>query len=164
MGLLPTEKSKVTSQDPKNLILFGLPKSGKTTSLSQLKDCLIIDLEQGTEYVSGYVVQAKSYIELYKIAKALREEQHNYKFVALDTITALEEIALDLAAKRYQESPVGKNFQGSGGDILKLPNGAGYYWARIAMQEIIGWFENQPFNLILTGHVKISMYKKVVQN
>lgn len=154
MGLLPTEKSKVTTQDPKNLILFGLPKSGKTTSLSQLKDCLIIDLEQGTEYVSGYVVQAKNYIELYKIAKALREEQHNYKFVALDTITALEEIALDLAAKRYQESPVGKNFQGSGGDILKLPNGAGYYWARIAMQEIIGWFENQPFNLILTGHVK----------
>lgn len=26
MGLLPTEKSKVTTQDPKNLILFGLPK------------------------------------------------------------------------------------------------------------------------------------------
>lgn len=26
MGLLPTKKSEVKSQDPKNLILFGLPK------------------------------------------------------------------------------------------------------------------------------------------
>lgn len=26
MGLLPTKKSEIKSQDPKNLILFGLPK------------------------------------------------------------------------------------------------------------------------------------------
>ncbi len=26
MGLLPTKKSEIGSQDPKNLILFGLPK------------------------------------------------------------------------------------------------------------------------------------------
>lgn len=26
MGLLPTKKTEVKSQDPKNLILFGLPK------------------------------------------------------------------------------------------------------------------------------------------
>lgn len=154
MGLLPTKKSEIGSQDPKNLIIFSNPKAGKTTALSHLPDCLIIDMEHGTSYTSGYVVQAESYVDLYKIAKALREEEHNFKFVALDTVTALEEIALDLAAKRYQESPVGKNWQGTGKDILKLSQGAGYYWSRLAMQEIIGWFENQPFNLILVGHVK----------
>lgn len=65
----------------------------------------MIDLENGTDFVSGYVVKANNYIDLYKIAKELRETEHSYKFVTLDTVTALEEIALELAAKRYQESP-----------------------------------------------------------
>ena len=30
MGLLPTQKTIVQKQDPKNLILFGMPKTGKT--------------------------------------------------------------------------------------------------------------------------------------
>ena len=55
------------------------------------------------------------------------------------------------------ESQVGKNWNGKGQDILKLPNGGGYYWARLAMQEIIGWFEKVTGNLILTGHVKDKM-------
>ena len=49
---------------------------------------------------------------------------------------------------------VGKNWQGTGKDILKLPQGSGYYWSRIAIQEIIGWFEQDNYNLILAGHVK----------
>ena len=157
MGLLPTKKSVKKTDNPKNLIIFGLPKVGKTTALSQLPNCLIIDCESGAEYVEGYVVKANTYIDLYKIAKALKEEEHNYKFVAIDTITALEDIALELAAKRYQKSPVGKNWEGTGKDILKLPNGSGYYWSRLAMQEIIGWFEKVAENLILVGHVKDKM-------
>lgn len=157
MSILPTVKSEIKSQDPKNLILFGLPKVGKTTALAELPNCLIVDLENGSQYVSGFTVKASTYIDLYKIAKALKEEDHNFKFVVLDTVTALEEIALDLACKKYMESPVGKNWSGKGQDILKLPNGGGYYWARLAMQEIIGWFEKVTENLILTGHVKDKM-------
>lgn len=114
-------------------------------------------MENGSQYVSGYTVKATTYMDLYKIAKALKEEEHDFKFVVLDTVTALEDIALELAAKRYQEAPVGKNWEGSGKDILKLPNGSGYYWSRLAMQEIIGWFEKVTENLILVGHVKDKM-------
>lgn len=49
---------------------------------------------------------------------------------------------------------IGRNWDGSGKDILKLPQGSGYYWQRIAIQEIIGWFEGQDYNLILVGHTK----------
>ena len=38
--------SKKTSS-PENLIIYSKPKVGKTTMLSKLDDCLIIDLEQG---------------------------------------------------------------------------------------------------------------------
>lgn len=164
MGLLPTIKSVKKTDDPRNLILFGLPKVGKTTALSKLPDCLIIDLESGTDYVSGYITKANNYVDLYKIARALNKtwkgkpnekyEEHNFKFIVIDTITALEEMSLDLACKRYKESQLGRNFEGTGQDILKLPSGAGYYWQRIAIQEILEWFQGQEYNLIVTGHVK----------
>ena len=43
MSILPTVKTEIKSQDPKNLILFGLPKVGKTTALAELPNCLIVD-------------------------------------------------------------------------------------------------------------------------
>lgn len=43
MGLIPKEKIKRKTDNPKNLIMFGLPKVGKTTLLSMLPKCLIID-------------------------------------------------------------------------------------------------------------------------
>lgn len=43
MGLLPTKKSEKKIDNPRNLIMFGLPKVGKTTTLANLPDNLIID-------------------------------------------------------------------------------------------------------------------------
>ena len=123
MGLLPTKKTEVKSQDPKNLIVFALPKCGKTTALAELPNNLIIDLENGTDFISGYVAKAESYVDLYNIAKELKNTEHQFKFVTIDTVTALEEIALPLAKKLYQDTPLGANFVGD--NVLKLPNGAG---------------------------------------
>jgi predicted AAA+ superfamily ATPase len=105
MGLLPTNKSIKKNDNPRNLIMFGLPKVGKTTVLSQLPDCLIIDLENGSDYIEGFSVKASNYKELQAIARALRDEEHHFKFVALDTVTALEEMAMPVACKLYQDTP-----------------------------------------------------------
>lgn len=43
MSLLPTQKTVKKTNNPKNLIIFGLPKVGKTTALAELPNCLIID-------------------------------------------------------------------------------------------------------------------------
>ena len=105
MGLLPTTKTSKKTDNPKNLIMFGLPKAGKATALSQLPDCLIIDLENGSDYIEGFIVKANSVQDLNKIARALKEEENNFKFVAIDTVTALEEMALPLAKKLYMDTP-----------------------------------------------------------
>lgn len=41
---LPKTKIPAETQDPKYLILFGLPKVGKTTVLASLENNLILDL------------------------------------------------------------------------------------------------------------------------
>ena len=42
------------------MIIYGAPKIGKTTVLSQLDDCLIIDLEQGSDMLDALKVQVNS--------------------------------------------------------------------------------------------------------
>lgn len=122
---LPKERSKIKSENPKNLIIFGLPKVGKTTALSLLPKALHIDLEDGTDYVEAFSVKADSYTKLFEIAKALKESPGQFDFVILDTITALEDLVLPYANKLYRDTPMGVNFDPAA-NILKLPNGAGY--------------------------------------
>ena len=155
MGLLPTTKTVKRTDDPRNLIIYSNPKTGKTSSLAQLPNCLIVDLENGSDYVSGYIVKANTWQDLRDIAKELCTEKHNFKFVAIDTVTALEEVSLNLACILYQRTPMGKSWEFKNDtDILKLPSGGGYLYLREAMQTIIGWFEKTGLNLILSGHVK----------
>ena len=154
MGLeLPRTKTKIKTENPKNLIMFGLPKCGKTTALSHLPRALHIDLEDGTDYIEAYTMKATSYVELYEIAKLLRQNPGQFDFVILDTITALEDLVLPYANKLYRETPMGVNFDPNA-NILKLPNGAGYLYVREAMQNVIGWFSKVAPNIILIGHVK----------
>jgi len=153
MGLLPTTKTKVKTENPKNLIIFGLPKAGKTTALAQLPKALIIDLENGTDYVESFCVKAKTYTELFLIAKELKANPGQFDFVIIDTVTALEDIILPLANKLYRETVVGKNWD-ENESILKVPNGGGYLYQREAMEKVIGWFQEVSPNVILVGHVK----------
>ena len=78
-------KRKAVSQNPKSLLLYGAPKVGKTTALSQLKDCLIIDTEGGANMIEGYVESVENREELIKLLQEA-SEGHDYKYVALDTI------------------------------------------------------------------------------
>lgn len=82
---LKKSKRKAISTDPKVMLLYGAPKVGKTTVLSQLEDCLIIDTEQGANMIEGYVEEANSREELINILKEAKDG-HEYKYVAIDTI------------------------------------------------------------------------------
>lgn len=74
MIVLPTEKVKAKVKNPRFLILFGKPKSGKTTIVSELHDNLIIDLEGGSEFLEALSVQARNINDLGEIASAIRQK------------------------------------------------------------------------------------------
>lgn len=106
MLVLPTEKNTPKVQNPRFLILFGKPKSGKTTLLSKLDNCLIIDLEGGSEFLEALSIQARSINDLGEIAQQLRQKiaelnKKPYKYIAIDNATRLEEICLGYAATLY---------------------------------------------------------------
>jgi GTPase SAR1 family protein len=156
--VLPTEKIKAVSQNPKNLILFGLPKVGKTTLLSVLPNCLILDLEDGSDYVEALKVKVKTVEDILEVCRQVKKAGNPYEFIAIDTITALEDICGSLAIRLYQDTALGKNYEGT--NILTLPNGAGYMYLRMAFLKVIGWVESVCPNIILIGHVKDTQLEK----
>jgi len=153
--ILPTEKSKPKHIDPRVLLMYSIPKAGKTTLLSQLDNCLIVDLENGTDYLECLKVNINSFQELEELIIALRKN-NPYKYIAIDTITRLEEWAEKKATVNYKASNIGKNFNGESVLQLTSPNGfsPGYLWLRQAFNKYIDTLASLTDRLILVAHLR----------
>lgn len=172
---LPTQKVKAAHQSPKNLIIFSKPKVGKTELLAQLPGCLLLDLEGGSDFVDAMKLQVTSVEEIKAIGEQIKAhtEEHGkapYKYIAVDTVTALETICIPYAEILYAKTSQGKHWfkgkpnQKSGkaqyGNILNLPNGAGYAYLRQAMTNMTEYLKSLAPRIILVGHVKDVLLEK----
>lgn len=144
------------------MIIYGPPKIGKTTVLSQLKDCLIIDLEQGSDMVDALKIKVNNLKELAEVGKEIIKQGKPYKYIAIDTISKLEEWCEDEAKKLYMATPMGKNFEtkNPGMSVLTLPNGGGYLYLRMAYKKWIDRLNKLADHVILVGHLKDKMLEK----
>ena len=163
MLVLPKEKNKPKVNNPRFLILYGKPKSGKTTIAAALDNNLIIDLEGGSEYLSALSVQARNINDLGAISNAIKAEINStgkkpYQFITIDNATRLEEMCLDYAKVLYMQTPMGKTYKGD--DIRTLPNGSGYMYLRQAVRKVIDMFRELCDNFILVGHTKDKIINK----
>jgi len=169
---LPSEKVKATRVNPKKIVIFSKPKIGKSTAISMLPNCLLIDLEDGSNFVDALK------INVLKIAKeqditplaALKEviakiKEANkakggfvYKYGAIDTVSALEELTLVLANNLYRQTTMGRNWQGD--DVRKLANGAGYQYTREALWIVLEELEDCFDTLIILGHTRDRIIEK----
>lgn len=162
MITLPTEKVKARVKNPRFLIIYGKPKSGKTTLVAFLESNLIIDLEGGTEFIDCLAIQARNINDLGEIANAIREKNKEcngyfYKHITIDNATRLEELTLDYARILYNQTPMGKSFKG---DVRTLPQGAGWFYIRQAVRKVIDMFRDLCEEFILVGHTKEKIINK----
>lgn len=150
---LPTSKIPAKTQDPKRLIIYSKPKVGKSFSLANLPNCLCVDLEDGGyDYIDALKVTVRSVKELKELCKAIKDAGCPYDFIALDTISRLEDMVKPLALKIFQDTPAGSQFQGD--DVLDAAHGAGYGALRKAMEMCIDMVAKCTKNVILVCHSK----------
>lgn len=154
---LPTTPTGPTRQSPKNLIIYGAPKVGKTTLLSQLEGCVIADLEDGSNFVTALKVNIKNQDELSAFCDEVRQKwlvdkKPPYLYGALDTATKLEYWMEQQATADYRNSTLGKRFEGN--SVLELPEGGGYLWLRNAFQRYLNKFYSAFPRTILVAHVR----------
>lgn len=157
--VLPKQKITAETKSPTKLLIYSLPKTGKTTIAAQLPDSLIIDMEKGTRMVDSLHVRAENPAELREVVDALTEEKAKtgkvpYKFLILDTATKLEEFADEIAPHLYRQTAMGSKFKGDITELKALPMGAGYKYVRDAYQKLLNSFIPLCDVLILMGHTK----------
>ncbi len=160
---LPTNKIPAVSVNPQYLVLYGLPKAGKTSAVAQLENNLIVDLEGGSQFIDAMSVQARNINDLGEIAQAIRaknkEVGHNfYRRITIDNATRLEDICMSYACTLYRKTELGKNWTGD--DVTTLARGAGYKYLRDAVKRVIDMFKELCDEFILIGHVKDSITEK----
>jgi len=150
--VLPTSKVKASQVNPKRLLIYSKPKTGKTTAFAGLENNLIIDLENGSDYVDALKIKVNSLQELLDAGKAIKEAGKPYKYITIDTVTALESMIMPLAIKLYKNTPMGKSFNGD--TVSTLPNGAGYLYIREAFFQVLDFIDTLAPHIILSGHIK----------
>lgn len=167
-------EAPMEGEEPSKLLIFSLPKTGKTTITAQLPNSLLIDLENGSGFVSGVKQNIRKesakrgvhpIIYLNELASAIKKKNAElgkaaYDFIIIDPLTTLENLAMELAATDYRTSVMGKSWTGK--NIVKdLSNGAGYEWLRDAFERLYKMFDGLAGkSLILLGHVKLTSISK----
>lgn len=180
--VLPTVPKKGVSKNLKNLVLYGLPKAGKTTALTQLPNCLIIDTEEGTEFVEGAFVMKfpeglgplGKFRFLKELAEEIKKQGKPYDYVCIDTFSELDELAEWVGTANYMNSPQGKKFNREEDgvtpirktdprfeSVLTLGNGYGYRYTREAILDIFDTLKDLgKICTILVCHVTDKMITK----
>ena len=137
-------KRKPLSVNPKTLLLYGPPKVGKTTMLSKLDDCLIIDTEQGSTMVEGYIKEVNDRKELIDCISDI-STKNPFKYVAIDTI---DNVA-DWAEKRVcEENEVAA--------LADLPFGKGWALHREKVMSTLKFLKLASPHVIVVGHRKVA--------
>lgn len=114
---LPTEKSKPKANLKDYLILiFGLPKIGKTTLAAQFEDPLFLMFEPSGKALELYQLPMKSW-ERFKETISLLKKDAKYKTVVIDSVgpaydACMAYICKGLGVEHPSEAPFGKAWNG----------------------------------------------------
>lgn len=183
---IPTKKIKGNDGSPVSMTITGPPKTGKTHLLTTLEGNLMLDLESGAKYYDALKIDVKQEVinknleiekenikleELgkplkpkYSKGRALHEitqqlKKNPVKYLTIDTVQQLEDVAKEVALIRYRQSIKGKSYKGS--DLYDLPMGAGYGLVRSVFVEFLTMFEGCYTDCIFfISHVKFQSYNK----
>lgn len=159
MKLSLTEKTKPRGT-PSHLLLYGPPKTGKNSAVALLPDHLVLNLDNGVEYVETCATPYISTIDLFLEAiDAIEEMSPKPKFLVVDTVDKLQELAFHLGIKRYNDRFA--NTEKSKGntiytkdDLMNLPQGGGWGFLRRGFDDLMNWIFELQIPTIWLSHVR----------
>ena len=161
---LPTEYQEPTRTSPAISIIYGNFKVGKTTIISQLPNHMILSLEpRSNAYHKMRAKEIKNPKEFNLALDYILNNDVNYDFLVIDTITKLDEWSEIVGTLNYMKIPQGKKFNRPAPgqqpyhinddqfqSVHTLPDGNGYRFSRDVMS---AWFKKFEA-IIASGKVK----------
>ena len=142
------------SENPGLLLLYGAKKAGKTTKLGELDNCLIIDTENGANFISGHIASINSLAETRELCNYLFEQKQKgktYDYIAIDTLNKVVEWIEESIVIEHNNSNSAKiEYFGD------LAFGKGHGMVRNKVDKLIETFRALSNVVILVGHNKLA--------
>jgi hypothetical protein len=162
-----------------SLLIISHRLTGKTEALLQLPNALLIDFEN---HASAYASKANVFTPkealkarnekalkegkspqeqkpigmvtfLRQFAQHLKDSRQHFDFIIIDTLTAVEQIAMPLAVVLFKNTKEGDSYTGSN-VVTDLGYGKGQMFLRSAVEQILKPFEDLAGQCIIyTGHI-----------
>lgn len=135
MAISLSNLKKVKADKPPRILVYGPPGIGKTTLASEFPNPVFLQVEEGTP--SGKELDAfsdlKTFSQVMEALAALYTEEHEFKTVVIDSVTALEKLIFAETCARGDERGNSK------ANIEDFGYGKGYVFAtRVAGEFIEG--------------------------
>jgi len=152
---LPTKRKDIPppSIDGDMFLVIGEPKSGKSTFVNQIPNCLVIDTQRGHAKLGGCVLDLREAgadpLATFAEVLATLQKDCPYDVVAIDTLDDLSVMAEELATQRGNVERV---LEETG--IANFPHGTGWLQHREIMMKMVTQIRALPCTTILVAHNK----------
>jgi hypothetical protein len=135
---------------PKYILVYGVDGVGKTSLAADAPDVIFLAAEKGTDAFDINRYQPKDWADVIKFLRALADEPHDFKALAIDSIDWLEPLLWKAIADAH-----GKE------SIDDVPYGKGYMYAmdqHRALEALLQKIRARGLDVIILGHAKIEKF------
>ena len=150
--ILPTKKTKPKQNfEEYTTLIYGAPKTGKSTLASQFDNALFLATEAGLNSLETYNVTIDSWQSFLEACSEIAKGEHNFKTIIIDTVDNLYDFCSVFICKRY-------NVQYEG----DLDWGKGYKFVKDEFLRAINKLTSLPYGVVLISHVELIEIKTPV--
>ena len=135
-------------QKPINMILHGVHKIGKTTFARKAPSPIFITGEEIEEVAEDKLPKCKSWDDVLKYTAMIRDEEHNYKTLVIDTVDSFQ----DLLFKKIVEEDKNDDMATARGGYGKSYTYAKEQMMKYRDEYLVPIRENKKMNIILLCH------------
>lgn len=144
-------------KNPRVLVVYSLPKTGKTGCFAALEDHFIFDFDLSSGYFACNAVKIDNYDIYIEVMKELKEKYNAnnfkpaFKFGIIDTITeATDSVIRAIAIKMYNKDE--NDDKPLNWDLTVLSYGKGHAYIREATKRLIDQVSKYFEYTIIAGH------------
>ena len=139
---LPTAKTKPTTDLAKqSILLYGVPKLGKSTFASQFPEAVFLECEPGLNHLEVFKVPTYSWEAFLEACKLIAKGDHNFKTLVIDTVDNAFKMCSDYVCAKH-----GIEYEGDMG------HGKGWALVKNEWNRVLTRLASLPYGLILISH------------
>lgn len=139
---LPSAKTRpITDLARQSILIYSVPKLGKSTFASNFPDAVFFECEPGLNHLEVFKVPTYSWEAFLEACKLIAKGDHNFKTIVIDTVDNAFKMCSDYVCSKH-----GIEYEGDMG------HGKGWALVKNEWHRVLTRLASLPYGLILISH------------